>query len=700
MKKSSNGLARLVCVALSIALIANSFALDLTAQETGVSKLSPELQLLVRDAGIPTRSAGVRRPEGNFTDKQMADIFGIDSEDQMLRVTVSITVTSPIPTSVLDRFGASVVTSFNDRMVVSMPLSAVEPISRLREVGQIRTLTRASRPTPSRADTFRVRPRTRGSSASGFLKFPNEGLTGKGVIIGIIDSGIDWRHPDFLKTDGTSRILAIWDLEDKSFELSNGRVGSRPPIEKVKGVPFGTVYTNEQINKAINYEYSVNSKDIHGHGTAVAGIAASNGKASPRGMDFSGIAPESDLIVVRASDCGGFQEIAGFTAGWMMDFAESLNRPIVVNMSFGSMHSMRDGSNEEELFLDTLVGPGKKGRAITVSAGNEGMQNVRAVSRFGRKGQPDESGSEVSVAVSERSPMFAIFDSRDSWALDIYDRKGNTFASEDKQVVGIRLSREKEGAIAVEVLGNPTEKGLAERFRRAVAYERRGDSDILMIAMPKGDFILIPTGLGESVASGRVDFYSFGSLDIAFGLGVVADGIVGSPGNATNVISVGSYVAQTSWIDATGNEVSFNQQVGGISSFSSPGFRRDGIVKPDIVGPGQWLVGSLSSDAALAAGCEDSMAKSSSRFLAMGEQHLYWDGTSASSPFVAGVIALMLEKNPTLDSAQIMEILRSTADKGGEIGEVPNRVWGWGRINPAAALRATPVRIQPQPTRR
>ena len=171
--------------------------------------------------------------------------------------------------------------------------------------------------------------------------------------------------------------------------------------------------------------------------------------------------------------------------------------------------------------------------------------------------------------------------------------------------------------------------------------------------------------------------------------------IVGSPGNAKNAITVGSFDFRSVWENTQGEMTPFNLVVGGASSYSSAGFRRDGVVKPDIVAPGRYTISSLSSDAKpTTGGCKNSMATGNGVYFTKDGNHIAWEGTSASSPFAAGVIALILQKNPTLDSEQIRQILKKSAKSGGTIGAVPNPIWGWGMIDPEAAIKATPLRTR------
>jgi subtilisin family serine protease len=161
------------------------------------------------------------------------------------------------------------------------------------------------------------------------LGYKEEGLTGEGVYVAIIDSGIDYGHMDFRNEDGSSRIYRLWDQT----------VEGTPP----SGFILGTEYTNEQINEALKYDdYEirqsiVRSEDISGHGTHVAGIACGNGRQS-NGI-YSGVAIKSELIVVKIGDSVGnayplttrLMEALEYVLG----IAIKERKPIAINLSFG-----------------------------------------------------------------------------------------------------------------------------------------------------------------------------------------------------------------------------------------------------------------------------------------------------------------------------------------------------------------------------
>ncbi|MGN0507122.1 MAG: S8 family serine peptidase [Lachnospiraceae bacterium] len=191
------------------------------------------------------------------------------------------------------------------------------------------------------------------------------GLSGKGVLLAVIDSGIDYAHPDFRNEDGTTRIAALWDQT----------IASGTPPE---GYRTGSLYTEEEINRALserrpeNRRRIVPSTDVSGHGTHVAGIAAGNGRASSG--RYRGVAYESTLLVVKLA-AGSVSDAYG-TARMMeaVDFciryAMERNRPLVINLSFGNNYGAHNGMSLLETYLDTVIPLTRC--SLCIGTGNEG----------------------------------------------------------------------------------------------------------------------------------------------------------------------------------------------------------------------------------------------------------------------------------------------------------------------------------------
>jgi len=530
-----------------------------------------------------------------------------------------------------------------------------------------------------------------GGGTGDAVKFETQGLTGKGVVVGIVDTGIDWRHPDFMNADGTSRILYLWDIFDNTWEQSNHKVGSAPPVmSDDTGKPVGTVYTNAQINAALKGQIKIPRTDKVGHGTACAGTAAGNGL---------GVAPQADLVIVNSyvddaqnPDNDGSGAIQG--AYWITQIASQLHEPCVISLSFGSHLSLHDGNGEEEHGFNQIVNGGElPGVAICASAGNEGQNVMHARGRFGpaRVGELNGGfGSPVELFITKQTVLAALFDSRDDWKLRLVGLDKFLTAS-DKKPARLDLCKSARGETGGDGFQMFASDNLAQADQSAIKSLRKdkkislnpqpSGTDALFIELPPGQYLVLAAGNSAKVSRGVYDLYLPDYSNGSFGAGGDHQMVVGEPGDADDVITVGSYDFRNQWDNADGGTTYCDQiEVGKISAYSSEGFRRDGVVKPDIAAPGQYTV------SAMAVGSDMSQEGGSASITRDGK-HLAWAGTSASCPYTAGVIALMLQKNPQLTENQIKQILRDTADHDLAVtGAVPNGEWGYGKLDPQAAI--------------
>lgn len=172
------------------------------------------------------------------------------------------------------------------------------------------------------------------------VQVPPLSLSGQGVLVGIVDSGIDYANPDFRNEDGTTRIAALWDQS----------VSGNPP----EGYNLGREFTREQINRALQETDPlarldlVPTRDISGHGTAVAGIAAGNGRGS-EGRRYRGAAPEAELVVVKMGTPrqDGFPRTTELMQGvdYIVRTALRLGKPVAVNISFGNTYGSHEPYN-------------------------------------------------------------------------------------------------------------------------------------------------------------------------------------------------------------------------------------------------------------------------------------------------------------------------------------------------------------------
>lgn len=218
-------------------------------------------------------------------------------------------------------------------------------------------------------------------------------LWGKGVLVAVIDSGIEYANVDFRKEDGTTRILSLWDQSVEGI----------PP----QGYQLGTEFTEEQINEALRQKTRaeqlaiVPSIDTSGHGTAVTGIAAGNGRGSEAGRQ-AGAAPESSLIIVKLGSPRkeGFPRTTELMQGidYVIRKAQELGMPVAVNLSFGNTYGSHDGTSLLERFIDDISNYWKN--VICIGNGNEGGSGGHTAGRI--TGQ-EEAVIELAVQENEEA---------------------------------------------------------------------------------------------------------------------------------------------------------------------------------------------------------------------------------------------------------------------------------------------------------
>lgn len=226
-------------------------------------------------------------------------------------------------------------------------------------------------------------------------------LSGKGILLAVIDSGIDYTNRNFRNADGSTRILSLWD----QTVSPDAEKGFFPP----EGFQTGTEFTREQINAALReadplrqYEL-VPSRDSSGHGTAVAGIAAGaavNATGGTADNGYEGVAPESELLIVKLGTPreNSFPRTTEMMRAvtYVVRKAQSLNRPVAINLSFGNTYGAHDGSSLLERFLDNAAEIGRT--VICVGSGNEGAS---AGHREGRVNVGETAATELSVGAYE-----------------------------------------------------------------------------------------------------------------------------------------------------------------------------------------------------------------------------------------------------------------------------------------------------------
>ncbi len=450
------------------------------------------------------------------------------------------------------------------------------------------------------------------------------GLTGRGVVVGIVDSGIEVGHDSF-----AGRIHRVWDQTLSGAGVPEGRYG----VELTGSTPSL-------------------SRDTVGHGTHVAGIAAGAHEL------YGGVAPEARLVLVK-TDLLTAHVADGVR--YIFRTAADLGLPAVVNLSLGGQDDSHDGTDSMSQVIDEAVGPG---RIVCCAAGNEGNDDIHAQVEV-REGGTRTIACSVGRRATGEPPVMATLT---GW-----------YAGADLlEVAVVAPSGMRTSFQPVITGGSPVRSHtFAEGSVRIITPgpdAANGDHNFVVQIEPSPT---APDGpapgwrvrlKGRRVTDGTVHVWSVDGRLAQLSGRAVADSVkIGSPGAATGAVTVGSYTSKTTWEDVWGHPHQAGLDLDDISDFSSEGPRRDGHEKPDLVAPGAMIVSALSVHSGVLPE------------VVIDSHHTVKAGTSMATPFVAGLVALLLERDPTLGPDAVRDLLRSRSARPG--GGPWDPKWGSGLID-------------------
>jgi subtilisin family serine protease len=511
------------------------------------------------------------------------------------------------------------------------------------------------------------------------------------VVVGVIDGGFDIHHQNFRKPDGTTRILAIWDQT-----IDPGDADAQPGERNPANFAFGVEYDEARINAALTTDRRLvrtndrEDDEVDGHGTHVVGIAAGDGSQAGncRGtFVFVGVAPEADIILVRLR-AGNFELGASTNLidafEWIWRHPRSAGKPVVVNLSQGDNMGAHDGTSsvETSIEIETLVVPG---HVVVKSAGNAGDDHQHAEGTV-------TPAAPVTVNFEVRSR------DRKNRHIDIWYRGAGR--------LDMRLIRPGAGPVAgrtsqvfrpgvaaapwVVVPGATASRRMQVVVTSEVNHPINGAHRIHILLDP-GSRAATPSGPWQLTLTNTTAVDATFDAWVERGKGVRQDEpphheapfftshmtnakTISVPGTTDGAITVGNYSQGTGFFNSTGN----------VADSSSRGPTSDGRTKPDLSAPGVAIKSAAAEeqDNCCCDCCEDF--------------YVNMDGTSMSAPHVAGVVALMLQKNPTLPASDVKRILMATArPHGGGTPQAPDNTIGAGKLNAFAAVEATPPPGQP-----
>ena len=474
---------------------------------------------------------------------------------------------------------------------------------------------------------------------------PNLMSTGQGILIGMIDTGIDYTNPLFQNPDGTSRILRLWDQTIESENTPEAVAGFQPF--------YGTVYSQEDLNRALASEQPlelVPSTDTSGHGTFLAGVAAGRQIQSP--TTFSGAAPDAALAVVRLKpakqylrelfavppDADAYQENDIMAAAaFLLGVAGQYQMPLVLCLGVGTSQGSHSGISPLAMQLQALSGT--RGFACVTGAGNEtGFRHHY----FGNL-SPDQEYEDVELRVADSTSGFSM----ELWA-DVSELYTVGFVSPSGEVIErIPMTVGQETTISFQL----------DATRILISYQITESSSGRFLAFLRftgpapgiWHIRVYPTLFVAGQFHIWLPMQGFLTEDTGF-LRPDPDITITDPGNAPLLLTVSTY----------------NHVTGSLYIHSSRGFTATGQIKPDFAAPGVEVQGP---------GIPPGTSRLSRQ-----------TGSSVATAITAGAVACLFSwgftqgNDTTLTSISVKSILIRGAERK-EAFRYPNRQWGYGTLN-------------------
>jgi subtilisin family serine protease len=505
------------------------------------------------------------------------------------------------------------------------------------------------------------------STGASLLRGPGPtftGVNGAGVIVGNVDTGVDYDHDNFKDALGNTRILKIWDQTDA--------VGPNPV-----GFAYGSEWNSASINSLAS-----RAKDTNGHGSHTMGIAAGDGSAvgtagSAPAFTYAGMAPRADIIAVDGSTTGSFSRTQMADGiNYIFQQATAFGKNCVINCSIGSEFGPKDGTDPFEATVDALSGPGK---IVVLSAGNDRGLSLHA------EWFPGNPAVTMSVGSASGAAQFVAINGY----YEATEQLNVTITTPLGAIVGpIAL-----GGVSGGYPGPLTANGNVY-IENGLSLTSTGDKQVYIeLNAANGPtisgtwtFTFTPVVIGP--AGGEVDLwrFAFSTTTANFVSGnQPGEELISALATGFNSVAAGAWVTRqfwtdcraANWNDPTNVGYSGSLAIGNLANFSSPGPTRDGRIKPDVASPGTAIISVRSTDTAIG-GCG---APTTSL---PGQAHIVNQGTSMAAPFVTGAVALLFQKYGALTPAQVQAQLHARAMVDGFVtafGPAPNKDFGWGKLN-------------------
>lgn len=492
--------------------------------------------------------------------------------------------------------------------------------------------------------------------------------TGKDVIVGIIDCGFDFNHINLCDVNGTSRVKAVYmPLDDTG----------NPPVIRAVRLPGSCYESPSQI-------LSLTTDDpTTPHGTQVAGIAA----GSYHDNGWYGVAPEADLVLcgipenqlndVRVANC----------ISYICDYATRKNKPCVINISLSTNVGSHDGTSYLSRVFSQYSGPG---RVFVVSAGNDGDRPVCAHASIASK-QDTVITMLSGTGLSRRGYInaWSIKDKPFNTRLIVMNVQNGAILYRSKALgatstgVSMDITSESDSVFARYFTGTVNMMG-------AIEANKRPSSICKVDVMATGRYYALgfmyytPLSTSLSMWASQQAYYSnYGYSWITSGS---ASGSINELATTDSVISVGSYNSRQSVPLRDGSiYYRYNSTPKLISYYSAFGPDENGTQRPDVCAPGSVVISSANRYDTQA----PNMAYWQPSAFVDGEEYPYCPdlGTSMSAPVVTGAVALWLQANPELSTADVRDILYHSSYRDDYVNADATSRWGSGKLDVQAGMK-------------
>lgn len=466
---------------------------------------------------------------------------------------------------------------------------------------------------------------------------PRLALMGTGVLLGFVDTGIEYTNPAFQYADNTTRIISLWDQT-----VNN-------PQARENIFYYGKEYTREEINEALQNEdpYSVvPSRDENGHGTMLAGVA---GGSQDETNNFRGVVPLAEFVIVKLKqakqnlrdyfyipeEANCYQEddiILGIQ--YLMNVADRLKRPIAICIGLGTNQGAHDGYDTLSSFI--AWAGNFTGRSVQIAAGNEGSSRKHY---FGRV-DPRVGYNEVELRIGENERGFS---------MEIWGYAPATYSIDLLSPSGEYIPR-----IAARLGESRTIRFL---FENTTVYV-----DYLVIEAQSGDPLILMRFVNPAPGIWRFRVYGMGSSDLSFHIWLPMSGFISNDTYFTNP-SPDTTITSPGNISQAVTVTAYNTATQNIYPNSSRGNTKDNLLKPDVAAPGVEVLAPMPDG-----------------------QYGRVSGTSVAAAHATGITAMLLEwgivqgNYYSISSVQIQRFLLRGVETQNNTA-YPNNIWGYGTIN-------------------